>query len=44
MDCPSEILIRAAEALEIELAEEQTKHSEELYLPNVVLDHNQMGT
>lgn len=37
---PSRGLIQVAEALDIELTEEDVKYLEELYLPNAVLGHN----
>ena len=33
-------LIRIAEALDIELTEEEAKYLEEPYLPNAILGHN----
>ena len=36
---PLRVLIRIAEALDIELTEEEVKYLEEPYLPNAVLGH-----
>jgi len=34
------VLIKIAEALDIELTEEEVKYLEEPYLPNIVIGHN----
>ena len=38
-EVPSRVLIRTAEALDIELTEEDVKYLEEPYLPNAVVGH-----